>query len=249
MGILFTNGFFMKSPIKVFIIILVIAAAVGAGAYYMQQKSDDTDSTTNANTTPNQNSVTNASSSTNTNTTVNKNTNSATNSNSNTNTSTNTNAATNTNSSTNSNTNTAADPTKRVANVYYVALEDAGANGDEIGCGDSVIAVEKTFTVSSQSSQAATYAALSVILANKNQKVEGGKYYNALYQSDLAVDSVTVLSGKATVKLTGTLTLGGTCDSPRVEAQLENSALQFEDVDSVQVYIDDKKLEDVLSTK
>jgi hypothetical protein len=49
-----------------------------------------------------------------------------------------------------------------------------------------------------------------------------------LYQSNLIVDSVMIdSSGAATVNLSGELMLGGVCDVPRVEAQLENAVAQF----------------------
>jgi hypothetical protein len=38
-------------------------------------------------------------------------------------------------------------------------------------------------------------------------------------------------------------------DSPRIKAQLEETALQFSTVTKVSVYINDKSLEDVLSLK
>ncbi len=41
--------------------------------------------------------------------------------------------------------------------------------------------------------------------------------------------------------------LGGTCDSPRVEAQIEQTALQFDDVTGVEVTLDGEPLADVLS--
>ena len=41
--------------------------------------------------------------------------------------------------------------------------------------------------------------------------------------------------------------LGGVCDSPRFEAQIEQTALQFSTVSSVEVFINDIPLQDVLS--
>ena len=41
--------------------------------------------------------------------------------------------------------------------------------------------------------------------------------------------------------------LGGVCDSPRFEAQIEQTALQFSTVSNVEVFINDIPLEDVLS--
>jgi hypothetical protein len=41
--------------------------------------------------------------------------------------------------------------------------------------------------------------------------------------------------------------LGGVCDSPRVQAQLEEIALQFSTVNSVAVFINGEPLDQVLS--
>jgi hypothetical protein len=43
--------------------------------------------------------------------------------------------------------------------------------------------------------------------------------------------------------------LGGTCDSPRFEAQIEQTALQFPTVTDVAVFINDVPMEDALSQK
>jgi hypothetical protein len=60
---------------------------------------------------------------------------------------------------------------------------------------------------------------------------------------------VTIQQGKASIHLTGTLMLGGACDAPRVQAQIEQTALQFSTVNDVDVFINDTALEDALSTK
>jgi hypothetical protein len=43
--------------------------------------------------------------------------------------------------------------------------------------------------------------------------------------------------------------LGGTCDAPRLAAQIEQTALQFSTVNDVAVFVNDVPLEDVLSQK
>jgi hypothetical protein len=49
--------------------------------------------------------------------------------------------------------------------------------------------------------------------------------------------------------LSGTMMLGGVCDNPRVEAQLEETALQFPTVSQVSVFVNSRPLEEVLSLK
>jgi hypothetical protein len=61
------------------------------------------------------------------------------------------------------------------------------------------------------------------------------------------VEGVTLEDGEAIVKLSGTLMLGGVCDNPRVEAQLEETALQFSTVSRVSVFVNGVPLEGLLS--
>ena len=60
---------------------------------------------------------------------------------------------------------------------------------------------------------------------------------------------VTIEQGKAIIHLAGTIVLGGTCDAPRVKAQIEQTALQFSTVSDVAVFVNDVPLEEVLSTR
>lgn len=139
--------------------------------------------------------------------------------------------------------------TTRVVNMYVVALEDNGQKGELIGCGDSLVAVQREVNVTSSSTQAAIYAALSILLSNKNETLEDGAYYNALYQSDLNIESVSVTNGAATVRLVGEMTLGGVCDDPRFEAQIRQTVLQFLDVTSATIYVNGQTLSEVTSER
>ena len=73
--------------------------------------------------------------------------------------------------------------------------------------------------------------------------------YNALYQSNLRLGSISRNGNAWTIRLTGSLLLGGTCDGPRVKAQLEQTALQFSTVKSVRYYVNGQPLESLLSGK
>ena len=137
---------------------------------------------------------------------------------------------------------TAADQTVK---IVLIELEGNGQSGPPVGCGDSAIPI----TVTIPRTQGVLRAALEKLLSAKQQFYGESGYYNALYQSDLQVASVTIEQGKAIIHLTGTLMLGGTCDSPRVEAQIEQTALQFSTVNDVAVFVNDVPLEEALSTK
>jgi hypothetical protein len=73
--------------------------------------------------------------------------------------------------------------------------------------------------------------------------------YDALYQSRLRLQRATVVHGRATVHLAGTMQLGGECDNPRVGAQLRQTALQFRTVHNVRIYVNGIPLARWLSEK
>ncbi len=92
-------------------------------------------------------------------------------------------------------------------------------------------------------------AAMEKLLSAKHQYYGQSGLYNVLYQSNLEVAEITSESGRTIVHLTGSLTLGGTCDAPRLKAQIEQTALQFSPGNEVEVYINDVPLDQVLSQK
>ena len=63
------------------------------------------------------------------------------------------------------------------------------------------------------------------------------------------MDSLSISNGVASVALSGSLKLGGECDNPRVQAQLEQTVLQFPTVTQAEITINGKPLKDALSLK
>jgi len=59
--------------------------------------------------------------------------------------------------------------------------------------------------------------------------------YNPLYRAKLKLHKCTVTNGKAEIFLSGSLNLGGVMDNPRIENQLNETALQFSTIKEVQV--------------
>jgi hypothetical protein len=133
----------------------------------------------------------------------------------------------------------------QMVKIFLIAIEDHGQAGKQIGCGDSVVPVQ----VPIPPTQGVLKASLVALLSLKDQYYGESGLYNALYQSNLQVESVVINAGNAEVHLSGTLTMGGECDTPRVQAQLEETILQFSTVTSVTIYINDRLLSDVLSLK
>jgi hypothetical protein len=135
--------------------------------------------------------------------------------------------------------------TEQTIKIFLIVLEDNGQSGTLVGCGDSAIPI----TLTIPRTQGVLRAALEKLFSAKQQFYGEAGYYNALYQSDLQVAKVTIEQGKAIIHLTGSVALGGVCDAPRVEAQIEQTALQFSTVNDVAVFINDVPLEDVLSSR
>ena len=136
-------------------------------------------------------------------------------------------------------------PAEMTVQIYLIAIGDNGKAGPQIGCGDSAIPVQ----VRIRYTLGVLRGSLEKLLSVKERDYGASGLYNALYQSDLHVASVAIDAGKATIRLTGDLTMGGECDSPRVEAQIERTALQFSTVQDVAVFLNDRPLADVLSLK
>lgn len=134
---------------------------------------------------------------------------------------------------------------EQTVNIFLIALDDNGQAGKLVGCGDSAVAVK----VQIPKTLGVLKAALEALLAVKTQYYGESGLYNSLYQSDLRLISVGIVNGKATIRLAGTLRLGGECDNPRVEAQIMETALQFTTVKTVEVFLNDRPLKDALSLK
>lgn len=139
---------------------------------------------------------------------------------------------------------TITESTQNMVKIFLIAVNDNGQTGIPVGCGDSAVPV----LVEIAPTQVVLKAALESLLSVKEQYYGQSGLYNALYQSDLQVENVTIdNSGKASVYLTGTLKMGGECDTPRVHAQFEQTALQFPTVKTVIIYINGILLSDVVS--
>jgi hypothetical protein len=129
--------------------------------------------------------------------------------------------------------------------IYLIAIADNGISGKKIGCDDSVVPV----IVEIPQTKAVLQTAMDQLLQLKSIYYGESGLYNALYQSDLQVEKITLKNGNAEIYLTGSMMIGGECDNPRVEAQLNETALQFSTVKTVTIYINGILLKDALSLK
>jgi hypothetical protein len=126
---------------------------------------------------------------------------------------------------------------KELVHIHMVAMDDDGQSGMRIGCGDSLIPVwveiGKTPDVEKKIERA-----LERLFAVGDPFYGESGLYNGLFQSDLAVESVSLSRGVATVHLSGALISAGTCDDPRIQQQIVQTILQFDGVVDTVVYVD-----------
>ncbi len=134
-------------------------------------------------------------------------------------------------------------PVEQTVKLYLVAIGDTQA-GTEIGCGDSLVGVTKQLTTTTPLTDT-----LKALLAIKDEYYGQSGLYNALWQSNVVLDSVAITNGVATIALSGDLQLGGTCDSPRVKGQLTAIATQFSTVTSANITLNGQPLDQALSPK
>ena len=127
--------------------------------------------------------------------------------------------------------------------VYLVAVGDNGKNGKKIGCEDSLVAVNRTIEPTS----APLKAALDELLSTPEEQNEGGKQLGNFWKgSDLKVKRVSLKGGTASIWITGTLTVAGICDEPRITEQITATARQFPTVRRVKVYVNGTPLKQAI---
>ena len=135
-------------------------------------------------------------------------------------------------------------PTSASVTLFFIAEGDAGISGPLVGCGDSAVAV---------TSQTITYTdpvegALRTLLSNHAAHIGQSGLRNALSDSRLSVDSVDRTGTTITAHLSGTLSMAGECDIPRLEQQLLLTAQQATGA-PVAITINGKTLTEALSLK
>jgi|SRR3989344_1010709 len=134
---------------------------------------------------------------------------------------------------------------KQMVKIFLVALNDDGKSGIKVGCGDSLVAVNREISPT----KAVLKASLESLFLIKNKSYGQSGLYNALYNSKLKVDRAEIADGKATVYISGTVSLGGVCDNPRFEEQIKSTVLQFPTVKEASIFINNKPLKDFVSEK
>lgn len=136
--------------------------------------------------------------------------------------------------------------------IFMIAMEDKGLNGKEIGCSDSAVAVDGKSTKTFDKPEDKISAALTELFSIKTKDYGESGFTNSLAASNLKVESVTIDekdSGHFIIKLSGNLSMAGECDNPRVEAQISETVLQFPEIGSADILLNDQPLQDAVSLK
>ncbi len=125
--------------------------------------------------------------------------------------------------------------------VYLVAVGDNGKKGLKIGCDDSLVRVPRKI----KPTVAPLKAAIEELLATPHEySKELGNYWRG---KNLKLKMVSITDGVATIHITGEGPfVAGVCDEPRITEQIENTAMQFDSVNKVKVFVNDKPLADVI---
>jgi hypothetical protein len=145
----------------------------------------------------------------------------------------------------------AAGPSGNAAGVqavtaYYVLLDDGGSNGVRFGCNDSLVGVAVRGSSGAEEPLPAAVEALLEASAAVAASGPGADLYNALSNSRLKFLSGSFDGTTVTVYLAGTLSLGGVCDIPRVEAQLTQTAVAAVGAIRAEIYINGRVLTEAL---
>jgi hypothetical protein len=129
--------------------------------------------------------------------------------------------------------------------AYYVLVDDGGSNGVRFGCNDSLVGVAHTSSAGEDPLHAAVRALLDAP-ADAAPSRPSPDVYNALGGSDLKFLSGSFDGTTVTVYLAGTLSMGGVCDLPRVEAQLTQTAVSAVGAIRAEIHVNGRSLAEAL---
>ncbi|GAB2733186.1 hypothetical protein GCM10027090_01100 [Sinomonas soli] len=118
-------------------------------------------------------------------------------------------------------------------------------SGPKVGCGDSAVA---TYT------EPVTFRdqvgpSLTRLFANRSREIGESGLVNVLYQSTLKYLGGSFDGTTITVYLSGSFFLGGVCDIPRAEAQINLTAMAAAGAKRAEVFVNGRPMADVLSLK
>lgn len=132
--------------------------------------------------------------------------------------------------------------------IAVVKMEDNGVSGEKIGCGDSIIYIDKTADGIKLEDSRKIQLALKELFAVGVTAVDD-PYYNGLQHSkNLAVESVNETNNGqnsiVNVNIIGEMISAGTCDDPRIKEQIYSTIKANSSADEVNAYINGTELKD-----
>ena len=132
--------------------------------------------------------------------------------------------------------------------VYLVELADERGRrrgtGRRIGCDDLLVPVRRSVAATG----APLRAALEELLSIPPEGTYAGRQLNNFCKgSNLQLSSVAIRGGVATIRISGTLSVAGVCDQPRITSQIEATARQFPTVRRVRVFVNNVPLREAIS--
>lgn len=124
-----------------------------------------------------------------------------------------------------------------IAMLDYEAVDEQyirESSGAERGC-DRVVLIEHVLP---SQTQTPLNASLEQLFAYEESTVGGWQNFIASQNNTLDFDRATIEDGVAKIYLTGELgPLGGVCDNPRAAIQIEETALAYDTVGSVELFL------------
>lgn len=112
----------------------------------------------------------------------------------------------------------------------------------DIGCGDELVFVQRQV----EAPDATILAALRELLALNPAVLEEEGLHNALLGRPIWIEHVWISMGTADMRLAGSLGAFDECEAYRMDAQLRQVALQFADVNEVNIWIGGQPLSEAL---
>jgi hypothetical protein len=126
--------------------------------------------------------------------------------------------------------------------IYLVAVGDNGKTGKKIGCEDSLVPVTRTI----KKTPAPLTAAIRELLQTPQHPQANPNLENFWKGRNLKVKSIVISNHTATIYLAGEVSVAGICDEPRIQSQIQATALQFSTVKRVKVFIGKRTLADAI---
>lgn len=128
-------------------------------------------------------------------------------------------------------------------NLYLISARGLASGAEPVGCGDFV----SPLPVSIPETTEPLKDTFEKLLTFDPQKEYGSDTFTSpVAKMGLKFDGATIVGGTAKINLSGNFSLSGVCESPRIQAQLEKTALQFNTIKKVEIYINGKMLSSLL---